>query len=151
MFESYFKKNEVINFFKDIVVPDTRFSKKNIPYRINGERVDYYSYDLLMGMDAILKYIIILEEDTYFYEYLEQVTKLLKKVENHNDIKIGINKLIVNACRKKLGLKEENDNNNEKIIYYIYDKYIVNGYFFYSFPSKFLDNILRDGLSITDF
>ena len=46
-------------------------------------------------MDSLFKFYIIVGEDTYLPMYLEQVDKLLRKVENHNDIKVGINKLLI--------------------------------------------------------
>ena len=93
---------------------------------------------------ALLKYQIIIEDIYYFDEYLEQLEKLFKKLDNFNDICLGINRLIGSICASKLGIKNVEEN-KEEVLRYIYDKYIVDGYFVHGYSSCYEDSIKDNG------
>ena len=151
MFYDIFKREDVRKFFKDIVT-GLIYKEKEIPNTISDEKVDISYYAILMGYEAIIKYIIIVEDMNQFGEYLKQVQLLIRKVSNHNEIKLGINKLIINYCQVKLQVPNmEEYENKEIILKYIYNKYIIDGYFFYSFPSIFLEDVLNQGLLVSNY
>ena len=151
MFLEMFQNDDVIKTLKEIS-NRLRYQEKDIPISINEEKLDVRYYSLLMFMDSLFKFYIIVGEDTYLSMYLEQVDKLLRKVENHNDIKVGINKLLITFSKMKLNLSNATSCENKKILFdYFYDKYIVNGYLFHSFPSKFLTDVQNNGLLISNY
>ena len=151
MLDTIFKKDSVKKFFNDLV-NGIVYKKKNIPYTISDEKMDVTYYAILMGLDAIIKYEIIIEKEDFFDSYLQEVQLLLRKVDNHNELKTGINKLIVNYCQKLLNLKNITTYENKEIILkHVYNKYIVNGYFYHSFQSIFLDEVNSNGLSVSNY
>ena len=151
MFYDVFKKDNVVKFLNDISNGEI-YKEKDIPTSINNEKIDKSYYSILMGLDAIIKYIIIIDDMFWFDEYLKEVQLLLRKVSKHNDIKIGINKLLINYSKQRLRLKDINSKENkEEIIKYIYRKYIVEGYFFHSFPSVFIDIVKNEGLLSSNY
>ena len=151
MFNDVFKNEKVIKFFKDISKNEV-YQNKNIPVSIGNELIDSSYYAALIGIDAIFKYVIIIKDLTWFDEYLTEVQLLLRKVSNHNDIKIGINKLIINYTKLKLKIKEIKTCEDKKnIIETIYNNYIVDGYYFHSFPSIFIDDVKTNGLRSSNY
>lgn len=151
MLDTIFKKDSVKKFFNDLV-NGIVYRKKDIPYTISDEKMDTTYYAILMGLDAIIKYEIIIEKEDFFDSYLQEVQLLLRKVDNHNELKTGINKLIVNYCQKLLNLKNITTYENKEIILkHVYNKYIVNGYFYHSFPSIFLDEVNNNGLAVSNY
>lgn len=147
MFLELLKRTDVREFLLELVVCDTRFAKKEIPHMICEERVSVYEYNLLTGLDALFKYSTIIEDMSYFTEFLDQLRKILKKVQNHNDVQIGISRILIQSCKQKLGLKNINSYQNKKmVVSYIYDRYIVHGYLFHSFPSVYLEKIEEEGI-----
>lgn len=151
MFEKIFHNEDVMKSLKEIS-NRLRYQEKDIPISISEEKLDVRYYSLLMFMDSLFKFHIIVGEDSYLPMYLEQVDKLLKKVENHNDIKVGVSKLLITFSKMKLKLSNTTSCENKKILLdYFYDKYIVNGYLFHSFPSKFLSDVRNQGLSISNY
>lgn len=102
---------------------------------------------LLLGVDALLKYKIIIDDFDLLNEYIEQLDKLFKKLDNFNDISFGINKLVCRFSCKYLGIKDEEiEERKEEIISFIYDKYVINGYYFHGFSYCYKDEIMTNGL-----
>lgn len=151
MFEQLFHNEEVMKSIKEIS-NRLRYQEKDIPISISEEKMDVRYYSLLMFMDSLFKFQMIVGDEAYLPKYLEQVDKLLKMVENHNDIIIGINKLLITFSKMKLNLPNTTSDENKKILFHhFYDRYIVNGYFFHSFPSKFLSAVRNNGLQATNY
>lgn len=151
MFYDIFKRQNVVKFFNDISKGEI-YKQKDIPTSINNEIIDKNYYSILLGIDAIMKYVIVIEDMSWFDEYLNEVQLLLRKISKHNDIKIGIYKLIINYSKKKLKIKDFIlDEDKEEVIRYIYNKYITEGYFFHSFPSIFIEDVKSDGLYAANY
>lgn len=144
MLESIFKRRDVLEFIDEVISNVSYCDKKSS----NGyEAFSGSTLALFTFFDALYKYKIIIEVDYYLDEYVTQIRKLIKKLDNFNDINEGINAVIGKMCALKLGLSNQNDNlTKEYIIKYIYDKYIVNGYIFHGFPSVYREGISRTGL-----
>ena len=126
MFLEILKREDVQNFLLEITTDETRFSKKEIPYMICEEKISVMEYNLFTLLDALFKYSVIVEDLTYFDEFLKNVHKILKKVQNHNDVQIGISRVLINSCKQKLGIKNIDSYQDKlSIVSYIYDKYII--------------------------
>ena len=147
MFLEILKREDVQSFLLEITTDETRFSKKEIPYMICEEKISVMEYNLFTLLDALFKYSVIVEDLTYFDEFLKNVHKILKKVQNHNDVQIGISRVLINSCKQKLGIKNIDSYQDKlSIVSYIYDKYIIHGFLFHSFPSIYLDKIEENGI-----
>lgn len=144
MLESIFKRRDVLDFIDEVISNPSYCDKKSS----NGyETFSGSTLALFTFFDALYKYKIIIEVDYYLDEYVTQIRKLIKKLDNFNDINEGINTVIGKMCALKLGLSRQDDDlTKEYIIKYIYDRYIVNGYIFHGFPSVYRENISRIGL-----
>ena len=136
------KVKEIINNIKN--VSEKEKSAESINYKLfaNQEKILFIFYD------ALLKYKIIIDEEIYFDDYLEQIDKLLKKINNIDDLTLGVNNLICKFTCIKLGVKNNEEEDNRKdILTYIYNKFIVNGYFVHGFSSCYCENIKRYGFT----
>lgn len=146
MFENILTRKDVKDFFDEVITNES-LKNKIIPNRINTQIINQNEYLLYIGLDAIIKYSIIINDEKLFPKYLEKLMRLLKKVDAHNEIKIGINKLIVKTLCFKLKITDLDDEYNKKIIInYIYNNYIINGYFYHAFPSCFIDEVREKGI-----
>ena len=136
------KVKEIIKSIKNI--SEKEKSAESINYKLfaNQEKVLFIFYDTL------LKYKIVIDEEMYFDDYLEQVDKLLKKINNIDDLTLGVNNLICKFTCIKLGIKNNEEEENRKdILTYIYNKFIVNGYFIHGFSSCYCENIKKYGFT----
>lgn len=147
MLNSIFQREDVIKTISEIITID-EFNPKNIPNRINEEAIVKEEYSIYMFLDALYKYAIIIEDEDLFPKYLERLKMIFRKLNTHNEIKNGITKLIIKVCGYKFGIEDYDSIENKKtIIRFIYEKYIVNGYLFHSFPHTFKDSVLTNGLN----
>ena len=107
MLDDLLKHSGVVSLIREIKTNDHYFNKNRDKFvmpdmYISSELALYVFYD------ALLKYKIILDDLVLFDEYLEQVEKLYKKIDNFEDITIGINKLICRMVAIKLAVKDIN-------------------------------------------
>lgn len=109
---------------------------------------EYNQYSLFTVIDFIIKYQIIIEDEQYDEDLVTKLEQIITNYQTHQELILSLNNLLVNLICKKLNIKDKEDNNNKKeIIKYVYDKYIVNGYFFHSFPSSIKKQIEENGLT----
>ena len=151
MLDNVFQRKDVKELLEDIITMD-RLNEKEIPNVINDKKITNKEYSFYAVFDAIMKYVIIINDEDLFPKYLEKIRMLLKKLNEHNEIKGGIVKLIIKMCGYKLGIEDfENTNNKIKITNYIYEKYIKEGYLYHAFPSCFIDEVKEKGLDINTY
>ena len=132
----------VVDKYKRILPPD---------YIKNKYYVDN-KYAFLLAVDAIIKYDQIIEEPKYLHLYINQLIKIFDKYSNYNDIKNGINLLIAKITCDKLCITNIHTfSAREMILRYIYNKYIVNGYFYFGFSSNYLNEIECVGIRTNTF
>lgn len=94
--------------------------------------------------DALFKFMVVVDDFVLFPEYLKDLEKLYKKIDNYDDVSAGINKLICKNVVLKLNIKNLDDSRSKyRIVAYVFDKYIVNGYYFHGFNSANLDDVKK--------
>jgi len=131
------KYNYVREFLLALLTQD-RYKKITPPesliegYQI-GERIAFF-----LGLDAVIKYDQIIGEEKYLETYIEQLQRIFKKIQNGEDIRLGIYQTLGKVVSKKINV--DIDNHNE-ILRYIYNKYIVEGYFYFGYSSNYTNEI----------
>lgn len=147
MFNKILSRDDVVSFLKELATEEV-YLNKDIPNKIYGEKINKTEYPIYTFIDAIVKYCIVIDDIELFDNYLDQLKRIIKKVESHNDIQMGVIKLLIKYVSHKLNLTDlENENNKKKIIDFFYNKYIVEGYFYHSFPSIYKSNVSEDGIN----
>lgn len=147
MLDEYFIKNSVIKLVKEIKKNERYFKKKSDLscdsfISINNEAALYIFYD------ALYKYKIIIDDEFLFDDYIDQIEKLYRKLDNFESIKYGVNKLICSTLITKLKIKDtKSEEAKEMIIKHVYDKYIREGYFIHGFSSSYTDVIKKEGFT----
>ena len=146
MLDSYLCRVDVKKFINELKTSERYFKKTSNIYMSNL----YTSYEaaLYIFYDALLKYKIIINDIYLFDEYMEQLDKLYKKLDNYDDIRFGINKLIGKILIIKLDIKNiEDEESKDLIINHIYNRYIKDGYFIHGFSSSYVDKIKSEGFT----
>lgn len=145
MLDNLLRRDDVSTFIND-VENNARYYDKKSDNSVNYQLFVDREQALFVVYDALLKYNIVIEDIYYFDDYLEQLIKLFKKLDNFNDICSGVNRLIGNVCATKLGIKDiECSESRESLLKYIYDKYITNGYYVHGYSSYYYDDIKEKG------
>ena len=145
MLDEYFKRDDVLQFMDELRHNERYFLKEK-------DRFDKYTIcisnelALYIFYDALFLYKVIVDDIYLFDEYLEQMDKLYKKLDRFDNILEGVHKLIGKMVSIHLNIKDvETPKARRKILSYIYDRYIVNGYFIHGFNTSYSDSILSDG------
>lgn len=131
------KYNYVRNFLLALLTQD-RYKKITPPesliedYQI-GERIAFF-----LGLDAVIKYDQIICEEKYLETYIEQLQRIFKKLQNGEDIRLGIYQELGRIVSKKINVDIDN---HKDILRYIYNKYIVEGYFYFGCSSNYKNEI----------
>ena len=147
MLDEYLIKNSVVRLIKEIKNNERYFKKKSDLscdsfISVGNEAALYIFYD------ALYKYKIIIDDEFLFDDYIDQIEKLYRKLDNFESIKYGINKLICGTLITKFDIKDINvQNERERIIKHVYEKYIKEGYFIHGFSSTYADDIKKNGFN----
>lgn len=122
------------------------YKGKKLNLSVNYELTSDVMQPFFILLDALYKFEVIIGDDKYLEDYIFQIEKLLRKIDNVYDIIVGINKIIGRFCALKLKIENLEDSNNKRIILsYIYDRYIVNGYLFHGFCGVYKNQIKTYG------
>ena len=107
---------------------------------------------LFLVYDALFKYKLIINDMSYFEDFIEQVDKLIKRIDNFYDISCGINRIIGRVCAFKLGVKDIDEKaSKNRVLKHIYDRYILNGYYIHGYSSHYYKDILENGFIIDNY
>lgn len=107
---------------------------------------------LFLFYDALFKYKMIIDDMDYFSDFLEQVDKLIRKIDSFSEIGYGINRIIGRICAYKLGINDiDADDAKDKVLRYIHQKYMVEGYYIHGFAPHYYGSILENGFSIDEY
>lgn len=141
MIDNLLKNEFVERFILDIKTSEKYFLKK-------FDNIDRYPFDiskeivLFTFYEALFKYKIIIDEEEYLNDYLNDLDRLFKKIINYQDINDGINKLICKVVANKLRIADmSTPEAREKIVTYIFNNYYVNGYLFHGFSTVYEDDL----------
>lgn len=153
MLSRILNRADVKEFLHEVVL-DERFNSKKCPETYEKTTYPKTEYSLILMMDALIKYAILFDTDDLVDEYILQLRRFMKKCESHRDLAEGINKLLgrITAVILKIDLEEvETPSAKRKILTYIYEKYIINGYVFHSFPSIYQNRVEENGLDPLEY
>lgn len=141
----------VRSFLRHLLIED-RYKKIVPPDYLKNRYYIEDKYAFYLGIDAIIKFDQIIEDDNLLNDYILHLNRIFKKSNDYSCISNGINLLIA----KMVGLKLELPNtytfsSRRKILYYIYNRYIVNGYFYFGFSSNYLNELQCLGIQSKTF
>ena len=145
-FKSLLKNEHLLSILHKVLMNETTKNKVSNA-SINGESYSYNRYSLLITMDIVIKYQIIINDETYNNYFLNKLDTITSNYNNHEDLIIKGNSLLIDLVSNKLNVTTTKTEDKKEILKYIYDKYIVNGYCFHSFPSIFKEKTEEDGLT----
>ncbi len=145
-FKSLLKNEHLLSILHKVLMNETTKNKVSNA-SINGESYSYNRYSLLITMDIVIKYQIIINDETYNNYFLNKLDTITNNYINHEDLIIKGNSLLIDLVSNKLNVNTTKTEDKKEILKYIYDKYIVNGYCFHSFPSIFKEKTEEVGLT----
>ena len=145
-FKSLLKNEHLLSILHNVLMNETTKNKVSNA-SINGESYSYNRYSLLITMDIVIKYKIIINDDIYNNYFLNKLDTITNNYNNHEDLIIKGNSLLIDLVSNKLNVTTTKTEDKKEILKYIYDKYIVNGYCFHSFPSIFKEKTEEVGLT----
>ena len=145
-FKTLLKNEHLLSILHNVLMNETTKNKVSNA-SINGESYSYNRYSLLITMDIVIKYKIIINDDIYNNYFLNKLDTITNNYNNHEDLIIKGNSLLIDLVSNKLNVTTTKAENKKEILKYIYDKYIVNGYCFHSFPSIFKEKTEEVGLT----
>lgn len=137
MIDDLLSNEFVKRFILDIKTSEKYYLKKfddihRYPFEISKEIVLFTFYE------ALLKYKIIIIDDEFLNDYLNDLDRLFKKIVNFQDINDGIDKLICKYVAIKLRIADmTTPEAREKIVTYIFNNYCVNGYLYHGFSTVY--------------
>ena len=137
-------REDVKNLIADIKGNDKYYKK------ISADSDTYYADDIALYIfyEALLKYYIIFDNTNYLGEYVYNIDLLFRKIDTIEDIRFGISKLIVKYSTKYLGLEVED---REKILNFVFNNYITNGFLIHGFSSVYDENMIDSGFKPSDY
>lgn len=142
--DKIFQRKDVCDFIEEIL--SGSYGKKKNDDFIDNYNITSTQKILFAFFDALFKYQIIIDSDVFLDEYIVQVRKIFKKIDNFYDINLGISKIIGKLCALKFDISDrEDDASKRQILEYVYDKYIVHGYLFHGFSGVYKEQIKEFG------
>ena len=145
-FKLLLKNPQLLSILHNVLTNETT---KNKPFNmIDKEEYTYNQYSLLIVMDIVIKYQIIINDEVYNNIFLDKLKNVTTSYENHQDLVIKCNKILIDLSSIKTKLPLTSKENKKQVLKFIYDKYIVDGYCFHSFPSRFKEEVEESGLTL---
>lgn len=144
-FKLLLKSPQLLSILHNVLMNE---STKNKTFNIiDNEEYTYNQYSLLIVMDIVIKYQIIINDEAYHNIFLDKLNAITTSYQNHQDLVIKGNKILIDLASIKTKLPLTSKENKKQLLKYIYDKYIVEGYCFHSFPSIFKKETEENGLT----
>ena len=144
LFSVIFEKTEVVQLLSKISTNPRYYDKKKKD-SINYEKFSGLEQPIFLAIDSLLKYQILIGDEEYLIDYLHHLDLLWYKIDNFHDISEGISKILVKFCARKLGFKNKIEEHRREILEYIYQKYVVDGYFFHAVSDVYVSKIKEVG------
>lgn len=143
-FKSLLKNQQLLSILHNVLTNETT---KNLVFNSSTNNYTYNQYSLLIVMDIVTKYQIIINDEIYNDLFLNKLESITNSYNNHQDLIIKGNSLLIDLVSKKLNLSPTISEHKKLILMYIYNRYIVNGYCFHSFPSVFKVKTEENGIT----
>lgn len=111
------------------------------------QKYAYNQYVMVTLIDFFIKYDLIIPSDDFLLEAVSDIKRKVFSTTSLQEIVIYLHELLGKHVCYQLGLENDTSTENKKqILRYIYENYIVNGYFFYSFPSSIKEQLQEKGI-----
>ena len=146
MLSSIFENEDVVSLLSKVSSSPRYYDKKKKD-SINYEKFSGLEQPMFLLFDALFKYQIIIGDDKYLRDYVHHLELLWYKIDNFHDISEGISKILVKFCARKLGFKNKLEEHRREILEYIYQKYVVEGYFFHAVSDVYVSKIKEVGFT----
>ena len=123
MLDEYFQREDVLQFIKELktspkCLKKSAFAESKYGIEIQDELALYLFYDI------IFKYKIIIDDPYLFPDFLSQVEKVFRKIDDYEDVQLGITKILVNIVGTMLDVHDnQSPEGRSEIIQYFYQKY----------------------------
>ncbi len=143
-YEKILKRADVREFLHEVLL-DNRFHEMNDIDSLYPK--DEYAF--IVAVDALIKYAILFDTEDLVDEYISQLRRFMKKSFLYESFLDGVYRSLgrITAVILNIELEHiETPASKRKILAYIYERYITNGYFFHSFPSAFCPHIMQNGM-----
>lgn len=144
MLEKILRRADALEFLHEVLLCD-RFQKKDcfdFPYPKE-------EFPFIIAMDALVKYAILFDTEDLVDEYILQLRRFMKKGFCYESFLDGVYRSLGRITSVILNIELddiETPSAKRKILAYIYQRYITNGYLFHSFPSTFYSDVLKNGI-----
>lgn len=147
MIKKYLKREDVSNLIKEIKKNPRYYEKEKLEDNISiGNELSLY-----ILYDALLKFKIVVDDDSMIGDFIAQLDKLYKKIDSYDQIVIGVNKLICYMTIKLFNIRGiDVKENKDKVIKHVYNKYILDGYYVHGFSTVY-ENSIKDNGFISEF
>ena len=123
MLDEYLRRGDVSSFIDDILFNERYFQKK-MNHIANTKSISENILALFIFYSALFQYKVIVDNIYLFDDFLEQLERLYRKIDNYNDLEVGIHHLIGRMVADNLQIKDVEDNDNRTMLLkYIYDNY----------------------------
>ena len=143
MLDEYLLRDDVLKFIKNLKTNESYYQKihsfSHYPFPVSSEIALYIFYDVL------LKYKMIIDDDKLLDDYLNQVSRLYRKLDDFDQIRSAIHRLLAKMASVKYEIHDWRGEGRDKMISLIYDKYIEHGYLFHGFSDAYSELIQTNG------
>lgn len=145
-FNLLLKNPRLLSILHNVLMNESTISKTfNV---IDKEEYTYNQYSLLIVMDIVIKYQIIINDEIYHNIFLDKLEAITTSYQSHQDLVIKGNKILIDLASIKAKLPLTSKENKKQVLKFIYDKYIVEGYCFHSFPYDLKKTVEENGLTL---
>ncbi len=101
--------------------------------------------EYILLIDYLYKYYLIIEDNKYLDKYLNKIKHLLNKKYDLRNLELKLNNELAKIIIKKEEYKKKES--HEKVLRYIYNKYVKEGYFYISYSSNYYNYLNEYGIS----
>jgi len=102
---------------------------------------------LFVFYDALFKFKVVIADNNLLTFFLLDLEKLFKKIDNFQDLSMGVNELICKIVAEKLNIKSLDDELSKKeIVSFVFNRFIVDGYYIFGFDNRYSNQIKASGL-----
>lgn len=141
--DEYYQRQDVLDFIKELKT-NPKYRKMIVPEQSQYGKHIGDELALYLFYDIVLKYKIIIDDPFLFVDFLSQIEKLFRKIDDYDDLVRGVQKVLIRLVETILDIQDHSYMDiRREVATYIYDKYIMNGYFVHGFSSVYEEFIQK--------